>query len=244
MNQYLKYTSCVHKTSPCQNIQFITAAGLICHLQIVLLMMTKAAGRATCALTIQSQPLCIHRSWTSLTPSVFSPSHIWMWVSASGRFFSLPWGMAHPEGPIRRERTERDREQRGTLSSLATINNLADATSRVCSVTLCSCLAPAPRFCCWVNIYRFVLCAALSSPTAKCQSGECTVFEKFLFAMFWCLNEKELQLTASIFSAIHGKWIWNQMEHKNKLRRYTQTFGCILQTAAPALLAEFSIFMH
>lgn len=100
-------------------------------------MMTEAAGRATRALTIQSRPLCIHMSWTSLTPNVFSPSHIWIWVSASGRFFSLPWGMAHPEGPIRRVRTERDREQRGTLSSLATINNLADATSRVCRVTLC-----------------------------------------------------------------------------------------------------------
>lgn len=137
MNRYLKSTSCVHKTSTCQNRPFIMAAGLICHLQIVLFMMTEAAGMATRALTIQSRPLCIHTSWTSSTPSVFSPSHIWMWVSASGRFFSLPWGTAHPEGPIRRERTERDREQRGTLSSLATINNLADATSRVCRVTLC-----------------------------------------------------------------------------------------------------------
>lgn len=137
----------------------------------------------------------------SLTPCVFSPSHIWMWVSVSGRFFSLPWGMAHPEGPIPRERTEMGREQSGTHSSLATINNLAAATSHVCRVTLRRKSSDAWLqllvYCCWVNIYRLVLWVALSSSIANCQSGECTIFEEFLFVIFRRLNEKKLQVRAA-----------------------------------------------
>lgn len=165
--------------------------------KFVLLMMCKNAEKATRALTIQSQPLCTHRSRTSLTPSVFSPSHIWMWVSVSGRLFSLPWGTAHPEGPSRRQRTERDREQRRTLSSLATINNLDDASSRVCRVTTCMKSTVG-----WLRLLlsaiEWIFTGLCCSELPRCQVSKSTVFEKFLFAIFWCLNKKlELRLTAS-----------------------------------------------
>lgn len=70
------------------------------------------------------------------------------------------------------------------------------------------------------------VCAALSSPAAKCQSGESTVFEKFLFAIFWCLNKKELRLTASHpFLALYmGSERWNQMEHKTKDEKINPAF--------------------
>lgn len=151
-------------------------------------MMTKDAGkRGKKTLTIQSQPLCIRRSWTAPAPGVFYPSRTGKWVSVSGRFFSLPWGMAHPEGPIRRWRTETDREkrERETLFSLATINNLDDATSRVFRVRLCMRSSVTWLqllvYSCWVNIYRYVLCAAPSSSITNCRSGECTIFETFFF---------------------------------------------------------------
>lgn len=144
-----------------------------------------------------------------------------MWVSVSGRFFSLPWGTVHPEGPVPRKRTERDRELSGTHSSLATINNLVAATSHVCRVTLCMKSSDAWLqifvYCCWVKIYRLLLWVALSSSIAKCQSGECTIFEEFLFVIFRQIWEEAAgECSRPISSAIHGKWIWNQTEHKNK----------------------------
>lgn len=195
------------------------------------------ANKKPSALTIQSLPLRICRSWTSWTPSAFSRSRIWMWISVSGRFFSLPSGMAHPEGQIPRQRTKRgQRTEWDTLLACHPVNNLSGLRPATCAVSTvrpvcCSSLCTAAEW-----IFTGWCCGV-----AQSRLSEQRMYYFLRSFWLWYLGVR-MRRSRPISGAIRGKRRWNQTQHKNKyMSRLFNTSSTKLSLSATRIFYLYAL---